>query len=323
MTLILTRASKNYVVQVIDRLVTLSGKAFDEVANKNLLFCASNAIVAMGYTGHAFIGDVPTDQWIVETLTGQVFDRDRKPPALSFVQSPKIDLGRVLIALKDALDNAPVATRLKLDWVSNPFDLCVAGWQWKKRRCRPIMAKLSKPRHSRRFQLAYAPRHSFYPQTPATKQGNARFMVSVAPADNILQEELQQLVAELPDRTLDEAERILVGKIRDVSNRLPVVGPHCLSIVLYPPSVARVRVRYMPLRGPSQADLVGPSGSKSTIPVAYSPWVVGPNLIAAPSVFSGTLKLGLDPYTVGLEGPEGPRGSLGAMSGQARPQFRG
>src|SRR6266851_8318629 len=100
MTLILARASKDYVLQVTDRLVTRGNDPFDTLANKNILYAAKNAVVAMAYTGQAFIGDVPTDQWIVETLSGHIFERDRKPPFLSYAKTKVSDLGAALIRLK-------------------------------------------------------------------------------------------------------------------------------------------------------------------------------------------------------------------------------
>ena len=48
MTLILTRASKDYVLQVTDRLVTQTGgKTFDAISNKNVLYCSRNGVVTL------------------------------------------------------------------------------------------------------------------------------------------------------------------------------------------------------------------------------------------------------------------------------------
>src|SRR5437870_4953387 len=96
MTLILTRASALYVLQVTDRLITRGAAPFDALSNKNIIYSATNALVTMAYTGHAFIGDVPTDQWIVETLTKHTFDRDRKVPIICSVKTSTSDLGSSL-----------------------------------------------------------------------------------------------------------------------------------------------------------------------------------------------------------------------------------
>src|SRR5689334_10815609 len=123
MTLILTRASKDFVLQVTDRLVTQGMSEFDSLANKNIVYCARNAIVAIAYTGFAFLGDIPTDQWVVEQLIGQPFDRDRKPPAVVMGLRPQsLDLGRSLTLLKEKLDAAAatsVPEKWKREWHAN------------------------------------------------------------------------------------------------------------------------------------------------------------------------------------------------------------
>ena len=48
MTLILTQSSKDLLLQVTDRLVTGNRQPYNECANKNILYCASNEIVVMG-----------------------------------------------------------------------------------------------------------------------------------------------------------------------------------------------------------------------------------------------------------------------------------
>src|SRR5262245_1968400 len=62
---------------VTDRKVTRTGVEYDADANKNLIFGDKNAVVAIAYTGFAYIGDLPTDQWIAQTLTGLVFPKGR------------------------------------------------------------------------------------------------------------------------------------------------------------------------------------------------------------------------------------------------------
>ena len=60
MTLILSRASKDYVIQVTDRRITQTAeKVVDEISNKNVLYCAQNGVVALGYTGLAYLDGVP------------------------------------------------------------------------------------------------------------------------------------------------------------------------------------------------------------------------------------------------------------------------
>jgi hypothetical protein len=207
MTLILSRSSRNYILQVTDRLV--SGPIEDPLANKNVLYCARNAIVAIGYTGHAFIGDIPTDQWLVEKLTGITFDRSRKPPTFSLNSSPRDqwrDIGCSLKLLKTSLDGArsEVRAKWKTDWTAKPFTILFVGWQWDRRgRYRPLAGELNKSKDINTFQLKYEPRHWYL--------GN-RFSVDYAPrgCKNISQSDIQSLGERLSNKSPDEAEDLLV-----------------------------------------------------------------------------------------------------------------
>jgi hypothetical protein len=78
MTQTFSLATAEYVLQVSDRLVTrakvgasaLTHVPFDPDANKNIIFRARDGIVAISFSGNAFIRGVPTDRWIAERLYG-------------------------------------------------------------------------------------------------------------------------------------------------------------------------------------------------------------------------------------------------------------
>ena len=77
-TLIVTRTSCRYALMVTDRRATRNGAVVDPDSNKNIVFCDRNAVVAIGYTGMAYIGAIPADQWIAQTLTGLTFPEGRR-----------------------------------------------------------------------------------------------------------------------------------------------------------------------------------------------------------------------------------------------------
>lgn len=83
MTLILARASTDFILQVTDRLTTnsLTYLLFEKVANKNILLFASNSVVTLAFTGDAYLDNIPIDYWIAERLTGIKFNAE-KPPAM-------------------------------------------------------------------------------------------------------------------------------------------------------------------------------------------------------------------------------------------------
>lgn len=73
MTIILTAVLPDVVIQASDRLVTMQGdyRVHDSTANKSVVYVGVNCRLLIGYTGLAYINDVPTDEWIVEQLHGE------------------------------------------------------------------------------------------------------------------------------------------------------------------------------------------------------------------------------------------------------------
>ena len=303
MTLIVSYTSRRYVLQVTDRLLTGRGSTFDPLANKNIVCAARNAVVTMGYTGQAFINkEVPTDQWIVEKLTGITFDRSQKPWAIGpGSENLMHDMGHLLWSLKNSFDHASVEMEdsWRQDWTANNFDLLITGWQWKnknKRRFRPLLALLSKPRGSNTFDLEYTPRHYFTP---------GRFRIDAAPSGNIAKSQLQLLVNKITSKP-DVTEALMVDVIRQVSKQNQVVGPDCMSIFLLPPSCSWGRVSYIPVM-PGRAVLSNPSSTREIL-AAFSPWLIGPNITVAPSIMSGSgWNFPLGSYTISMDAPDNPK----------------
>lgn len=320
MTLILTRSSKDYVLQVTDRLLTWSnGKEFDVVANKNVLYRARNGIVALAYTGLAYIAGVPTDQWIAETISGITFDRDRKPPAFSTGPVHVPDVGQSLIRLQNRLQAAPVDRSLLSYWEATPFEIVLAGWQWSKRRCRPVVGRISKPAKTMETALEYLPRYWHWDRS---QEGGFKYTV-VATPDSNLSLQASTLVSGLANCFPDTAESIMHAAIQEVSSSLPQVGPHCMSILIPTPSNCAARIRYLPSRGTAFANVTTAEGHiVATSPAAFTPWIVGPGLVMAPSVLAGEMSLVVDGFTVILEVPKlGDSSIQGALSSQQRPRM--
>jgi hypothetical protein len=316
MTLIISKACRNYVLQVTDRLVTRAGKSFDPFANKNIIFCAQNGIVSIAYTGLAFLDEIPTDQWIAEKLMGKSFDRSRKPPALGFgVATKSIYIGPALKMLKEALEDATlkhVKAELRKYWTAKSFDLCIDGYVWNNKGIfRPFLAWISKNPGKNIFTYGCPPRHCLV---------GGNFILSAAP-QNISQSELENLKKQLIGKSPDEVENLLVQSIREISMRNPSVGQDCMSIFLPPPSVAHIealRVRYIPAR-PTDAIISTKTSQHTVGNVSFSPWLVGPNSFASPSIMSGdSTEVGLCLYKVKIESLKG--GFPAIFSSQERPK---
>jgi hypothetical protein len=67
-TLVLAVATPTYSLHVSDRLVSKGGAPHDRLANKTVVFRATDGVLAFGYTGPAFIDNIPTDTWLADAL---------------------------------------------------------------------------------------------------------------------------------------------------------------------------------------------------------------------------------------------------------------
>jgi hypothetical protein len=298
MTLHLSRVAKDLALQVSDRQITWSGRPFDELSNKNILYWARDALVSIGYTGIAYLEDTPTDQWLVEKLSGWPYERRRRPDmlmiggVLNWWRNIELTLHLFQSELRRAFSQARASER------QFHFELAIVGWRlkWKRKRqfvSSPFVARVIKAAGSPSVRVVMPGRRWYL---------GGKMMTGQTP-EYLTPEEYQhwrhRLVIEHSDPQVraDHAERVFTEAIRSVSARWASVGPHCMSILLPPPGVGWVRVRYIPsesLDGHPLADY----------PVAYSPWIVGPRHILAPSVMRGTgWNIPLGQFSVVLEGP--------------------
>lgn len=300
MTLIISKTSRNYVLQVTDRLVTKSGDSFDPLANKNIIFCALNGILSFAYTGHAYIGSTPTDQWLAEKLIGKKL-KDHLP----CVECGPIKIsyiGPALQTLIEALNRAfteDIEPTLKDDWFKRKFDLCFEGYVWNKnRKSRPFNGVIFKTTNSDKFYIRYSDRHWY-----------SEAIITGAPSGNVSQEQLEKLTEVLRNKEPDEAESIISEFIQDLSKNNPTVGSDCMSILIPSPSEAHlksVRVRFIPI---SEHVAYKPQISEDQIKIAYSPWVIGPQMFIPPAMLGNTgfnARLGRCLYEIKMEAPSTP-----------------
>jgi len=166
MTLIISGISKYYAFQIADRLISRAGKPFDPESNKTVLLAASDGVVALSFTGPAYIEHTPTDQWIVHTITG-------KPTALGFSLLPiarhernllanKSKIGGVLADLAVAINAAFSSATPPALQGAFPLRIVASGWQWQMKRperFRPVMYFLGKESATAPMKCLPSPRH--------------------------------------------------------------------------------------------------------------------------------------------------------------------
>ena len=306
MTLILVRASEHYITHTVDRLVTAeTGGEFDPKSNKSIVYACRDGIVSLAYTGIAFLGNIPTDQWLVEQITGLRFDRARKLPTIGLGQNwePTEGLGQTMLRIRSALGDAvkSIPAHWMAEWQQQSFDLLVAGWHWNKRgRVRPIMAAVSKEPGHDEFRLSYHNRLWHYRRSQGTP-----YLVYAAPSSNYSHSDIEQLNLRIANRTWQEVESVMVDEVRRIATNNPRVGNHVLTVTLSPPKDARGIITDHPL-----APIIHPIRS-SFFPelkteVHLSPWLVGKNVIQPPSLLSHREEVRLSDYTLILSGSSKP-----------------
>src|SRR2546427_10116718 len=96
---------------------------FDASSNKSIIYWARDAIVCIGYTGLAYVGPLPTDDWIVQKLTG--VDVSKEFVMRGFPLLHWLDIGQATRLLLRELACSEIAEH------NSGFEMVAVGWQWK------------------------------------------------------------------------------------------------------------------------------------------------------------------------------------------------
>lgn len=270
-TLVLTVATPAYALHVSDRLVSKGGAPHDPLANKTVVFRTADGLLALGYTGPAYIGGMPTDTWIAEAVSGAACAGDAGE-GRRLGTFPVRDVGTTLSFL---------CQRLRSD---NQFrslvgEISAVGWQWDgKRECalvRQVLWVLHRGSGELRWQQI-VPRH-----IPERKKVFRMVVTGDWPlGGEAWRRLLDQVGAAGPD--VESVESVLVDAIREASAlRSGTIGSHCMSVRLRPWQSPHALIRFLPNKA-HQAEALG-----QVMEVAYSPWMVAPDAIHPPAVHIG------------------------------------
>lgn len=319
MTLILTHSSAAGVLQVSDRLLNQNGQPFDALSNKSVLFLAKNGLIALGYTGRAYIDSTPTDRWIARKLArddtlqddgfGALQTGFELPQSWMQVREAILYLGHELMKAFTRPKNLLGLKFLAID--IQGWQWPTKGWRWELRRARPVRYLLHNDPVPGVFAIETTPRywgwetgHFAFTATPSG------WLKSEMNADSM--QRLQNAVS------LEEIEEILVETVREVSKKHPgMVGPHCLSITLPRPSISQlVKSSYLPELS---------TGTPAELVPGYTPWVIAPDTVLSPTVVNGPgeLEVPSGPFNFQFSGGTQlevqPDGSIIIWQSQPRP----
>jgi hypothetical protein len=314
MTLVLTVVSREFTMQVSDRLVSEQRGALITprwgARNKSIVYLARDACVSISYSGLAMLDGISTDDWMARVITGVGDWNGDVIPAIRERPVPQCrDLGGLVTILQRELNAAfsrvsPALRRI-------PHTATISGWQWPRRggRARPSHWLIHKPASESTFQLRNNLGHHWY----------GDFLLTTVPFVTPFSDtEMSALVdAVRPALGSPEVlEAILVGAIREAADRFRGIGKNCMSIRIRPPAAT---VRFVPdpaaaaprpFPAPFDAPhlqttmFLGPAPLGDTSPTApsnaaYWPWII----LRDQMVVSHALALGstTDPWRFSLE----------------------
>jgi len=260
MTQIIAAIGPGFLFQASDRLVSVLPelRPYDSNANKSLIVGCADGVALVGYTGVAYIGGRPTDQWIAETLTGL----DLSTPFLMSGACHEhgdeplhVMVGRLAEALGVALQSRPDLAH----------EILVVGWTYSERGSVPTG-------YARIIRWAGG-RLSVESPAPRIKPHDDLFhLVGVPRVARAVTAPLVQAISVWTGNwDIEALELAAAGTIQSISRK--GIGPDALIITVrfadFPP---HARVRFMP------------AGSFSE---AFTPWVITPCGITAPSAEVG------------------------------------
>ena len=304
MTLILSFTTRRDVIQVVDRLVSMSKRTdkklrpFDPQSNKTLVYAARDAVVVISYTGLAYLDNMPTDQWIAQTLIDRplAIRSDGRPGAIQLVyQKVWPFFGTAVKRLSDAISGTMQKLR-PVDSQSVTLKLVLAGWQlYRSKRPRPIM-----------LTIVWQPGRASCHVDPMPRFLGRRAYLQIEPDGFLTKDEQQALLRSFQGRDALGIENGMVSALRLVAARSTGVSPDCICIMLPHPSLGWARIRYdSPV--PQRRSLVS-SAQSINIPIAFTPWIITQGGVLAPSIVSGpcATETPVGPYRLRIEGT-GPR----------------
>jgi hypothetical protein len=302
MTLVIAFSTVNDSFIVSDRMVSLSrrnGKfagEHDSASNKAVVYIADDGVLALGYTGSAYVHGIPTDKFIAECL----YDEGIPPDV--FMGNRSRQLGGTVSDRLHALRQLCAQ-----DWAGDYVEVLAVGYRDHRRMLRPfsISFTLGEPYVGGiDFSLQLTPERSHIIRSVGASVSQTEAQAALT------QSTLAQNLGN-PDHVPDFLHRVIKNK----SMIDPTVGPDIMSI--------RVRGRERTVESHFISDVIYTDPDEdilTDLPVAFTPWLLGWQTFIAPSHVASSEPIALrsGEWTCLLHGlPTDPsRGVL--ISGQRR-----
>lgn len=273
MTLILSVSTSSYGLQVGDRLVSKSGVPFDPLANKSLVIGCTDGLLALSYTGRAYVRREPTDEWLAVQVTQSP---EVRKGAVLFGDFAVGNTGSMLHRVADRLSQSP--------FIQQAGALTAVGWQWDAKRNRSLLRNVL-------WQTRYEDGRLVWEQTMPRERDERQTSVRLQWIGNcpLTHERMREVLytAQTSGRDWKTVEEQLVAAIRESSELRPgMIGQHCMSTVVRKWADPSVKIRFHP------AEPHYTTAHSEAVQVAYTPWIIASDNVNAPALSVGGMRSG-------------------------------
>lgn len=331
MTQVITWCQAHAVIQVADRKLTLlNGSQHDTVANKTIVFVTEDAIATLGYTGLAYLGDLPSDEWLVQVLLQRSITRGPdgvRPSAVCMGNYPLGTLDDVVKRLKIAIDG--IEQRL-VD--KGTFEIVVAGFRatdrdyratafWKRIRRGRGEAKAEVTGAKKRGSFAKVDQH-MPSWTSDRSLAHARYLtLGAAVTDDDRHSDRAKLVQ---CQNVGSSVDVLTERVRTTAANDQTVGANLMCVVI-DWSTQTVEIR-LDAEAPHTTTFLGPNSAPVEIEISYSPWILAPTGVFAPMVSNNDTSIPCGEWAVLVRAAGQANAGISLMSSARRqgpPSSRG
>jgi len=272
MTLHLSAIIRDAAYQVSDRLATRRGDVWEPEFNKNIVLRTPDALVSIGFAGHAYIDSKPVDEWAADVVWGEELGSDtlftaRSPDQLNGLSSL---LGRVRAALNTHFSESIVTPD------PDRVHVVVVGWRLRHRRLMPCLLTLSNAATGRLVTVLDRVRKR---QRFGIVEADSPGWVALARLRR-LNDALAQ------DLDYNERENLMIDVLRECANDGKPIGTDAMCIRI-PRSEAKSTIRFEPAKMPARIFTRERDGKSQAMSVAYTPTIITPRAIQLPSLTTG------------------------------------
>ena len=292
MTMILALVAHHVVIHASDRRTTLTRRGqrsavYSPIENKSAIFICRDAVGAIGYTGAAYIGTQPTDEWIANQITGAL-KTDKRPQGfvISFGRNGlnRKKLTALLFQLKQAMDALPTSVR------SVGLTVQFSGFRIRRNRCFRFYAEIGLAAGggmiSSTMRMPRSPlENGLIGQVGDCKDAKDTLHTVMKHAEAVGTQEIEAL------------RLAAVRTIRERASEVATVGADIMTITIPHPSVSREIVWQFEPATEHLGAIVG-RARQDVFEAIYSPWILTPGSMMAPTIGTSALDVSCGDYII-------------------------